>query len=208
MTVHERDILDALLDVFAERGCFNTSVDAVAASVGIGKGSVYRHFESREALCQAALAHGASGLVSHCRQVWEAEPDRPPEARLLAVVTELVALNERADPQSPDTLLRLSCSNRWTGAGQASEALTSAFVLLVRDWQAAGLCGRGEDPRWIAAVLLGLVSSLPLTVRAGADGSDQTAIRLVRLLRRGFAAESGAGGPSTPIRAPRANVEG
>jgi len=193
MTVHERDVLDALLDVFAERGCFNTSVDAVAASVGIGKGSVYRHFESREALCQAALAHGASGLVAHCRQVWEAQAGAAPAARLLALITELVALNERTDPQSPNTLLRLSCSNRWTGAGQAPEALTSAVVPLVREWQAAGLFDAGEDPRWIAAVLLGLVSSLPLTVAAGAEGHDQTAARLVRLLRRGFAADSGVG---------------
>jgi hypothetical protein len=103
-----------------------------------------------------------------------------------------MALNERADPQSPNALLRLSCSNRWTGAGQAPEALTSAFVPLVREWQAAGLCDPGEDAHWIAAVLLGLVSSLPLTVSAGADAGDQTAARLVRLLRRGFAADSEA----------------
>lgn len=193
MTPGDRDILDALLDVFSERGCFNTNVDAVAATVGIAKGSLYRRFESREALCRAALDHGTRGLVVHCRQVWDADPAAPPATRLLALLTELVALNERTDPQSPNTLLRLSCSNQWTKGGQAPGALTAAFVPLVEEWQAAGLFDPAEHPRWIAGALLGLVSSLPLTAGAGAEQAKSLASRIVVLLQRAFppAAPSG-----------------
>lgn len=185
MTVQHRDILEALLDVFAERGCFATNLDAVAATVGIGKGSLYRHFESREALCRTALDHGARRLAAHCQQIWAAGAERDPRARLLAVVTELVTLDARADPLSPNALLRLSCSNRWTGSAQPPPAVTTAFVPLVRESQAAGVLDAEEDPQWIAAVLLGLVASLPLT-GGSAAGPEPTAARLVALLQRAF----------------------
>lgn len=187
MALREIEILHALLDIFAERGCFATNLDAVAAAVGIGKGSIYRHFESRDALLRAALEYAAAGLVGRCRQIWDAGPEAPPAARLLAVVAELVALNERSDRQSPNALLRLSCSNSWTASGEGPGTLASAFVPLVQEWQAAGLCDPAEDPRWIGAVLLGLVSSLPLTLKTDTDGPEPLAARLVTLLQRAFA---------------------
>jgi AcrR family transcriptional regulator len=186
MTVQNREILDALLDIFAERGCFATNLDAVAATAGIGKGSLYRQFESREALCRAALDHGARRLAARCRQIWDAHGDAAtPGARLLAVVTDLMTLDARGDPLSPNALLRLSCSNRWTGRDQRAPALTSAFVPLVQGWQAAGALNAQEDPHWIAGVLLGLVSSLPLT-GASPEEPEPVVARVAALLQRAF----------------------
>lgn len=87
----------------------------------------------------------------------------------------------------------ISCSNQWTTGSQAPGALTAACVPLVEQWQAAGLCDPAEHPRWIAAVLLGLVSSLPLTVGADAGQTESLASRIVVLLQRAFppAAPSG-----------------
>ncbi|OFW05229.1 MAG: hypothetical protein A3I61_10765 [Acidobacteria bacterium RIFCSPLOWO2_02_FULL_68_18] len=186
MALREVEILRALLDIFAERGCFATNLDAVATAVGIGKGSIYRHFESRDALFRAALEYGAAGLVARCRQIWDADPGALPAARLLAVVTELVALNERSDPQAPNTLLRLSCSNQWTPSGDVPGTLAAAFVPLVQEWQRAELCDPAEDPHWIGVVLLGLVSALPLTHKPGTERPEPLAARLVTLLRRAF----------------------
>ena len=42
----ERQILDAALAVFAERGFQNASMDAVAERVGVTKPVVYTHFGS------------------------------------------------------------------------------------------------------------------------------------------------------------------
>ena len=50
----ERQILDAALAVFAERGFQHASMDAVAERVGVTKPVVYTHFGSKEGLLLAA----------------------------------------------------------------------------------------------------------------------------------------------------------
>jgi TetR/AcrR family transcriptional regulator, repressor of fatR-cypB operon len=49
----EAAILDAALALFAERGFHGTAVPLVAERAGVGAGTVYRYFESKEALVNA-----------------------------------------------------------------------------------------------------------------------------------------------------------
>ncbi len=46
-------ILDAALDLFVERGFFGTAVPDIADHAGVGAGTIYRYFESKEALVNA-----------------------------------------------------------------------------------------------------------------------------------------------------------
>jgi AcrR family transcriptional regulator len=46
-------ILDAALGLFAERGFHGTAVPLVAEKAGVGAGTLYRYFESKEALVNA-----------------------------------------------------------------------------------------------------------------------------------------------------------
>lgn len=46
-------ILDAALDLFVERGFFGTAVPEIADKAGVGAGTIYRYFESKEALVNA-----------------------------------------------------------------------------------------------------------------------------------------------------------
>jgi TetR/AcrR family transcriptional regulator, repressor of fatR-cypB operon len=46
-------ILDAALDLFVERGFHGTAVPLVAERAGIAAGTIYRHFDSKEALVNA-----------------------------------------------------------------------------------------------------------------------------------------------------------
>jgi len=46
-------ILDAALDLFVERGFFGTAVPEIADRAGVGAGTIYRYFESKEALVNA-----------------------------------------------------------------------------------------------------------------------------------------------------------
>src|SRR5258707_1870489 len=56
-------ILQAALELFAERGFHGTAVPLVAARAGVGAGTLYRYFESKEALVNALFRHWKSELT-------------------------------------------------------------------------------------------------------------------------------------------------
>jgi AcrR family transcriptional regulator len=60
---HHRAILDAATQVFSRFGFAKASVDDIARRAGVGKGTVYLHFESKEALF-ATVVRGVWGKVT------------------------------------------------------------------------------------------------------------------------------------------------
>jgi AcrR family transcriptional regulator len=56
----DRAILDATLELIAERGVYEFRTEDVAARAGVGKGAIYRRYGSKDELVTAAIA----GLVS------------------------------------------------------------------------------------------------------------------------------------------------
>ena len=48
-------ILAAALELFSERGYAGTNIRELSASLGMGKSSLYRHFESKEDIWNALL---------------------------------------------------------------------------------------------------------------------------------------------------------
>lgn len=195
-------IVHSLLSSFNEHGCFETTLDQVATEVGIGKGTLYRHYSSREDLFGAALQAGIDALMARCRDTWEMHaPDF--DAAFRALISDFVALNHRGDALSPATLERLSCSCRWLNPSHPEDGkLELALVPLAQRWQAAGLLERTADPSWIAAVTLALVNSPGIRrrnvqelVEPSAAGTAprrpvhaaDIADRIVEALRRSFA---------------------
>ncbi len=54
-------LLDAALDAFTQHG-IDASLEAIARSAGVGVGTLYRHFPTREALALAAYQHDVERL--------------------------------------------------------------------------------------------------------------------------------------------------
>jgi AcrR family transcriptional regulator len=87
-------ILEAAVRVLAERGAEGTSIDAVAAEAGVGKGTIFRRFGDRSGLFQALLDE-------HLRAFQDAfmfgppplGPGAPAEDRLAAFVDGLLDLH-------------------------------------------------------------------------------------------------------------------
>ncbi|MEW6027362.1 MAG: TetR/AcrR family transcriptional regulator [Planctomycetota bacterium] len=50
-----REILEAASDVFARNGYHLTDVDVIAGNLGVGKGTIYRYFPSKEKLFTAVM---------------------------------------------------------------------------------------------------------------------------------------------------------
>lgn len=63
-TERSLEILDVAVQTFAAKGYNQTDVQEIADRVGVGKGTVYRHFGNKEALFLAAVAHARDALIS------------------------------------------------------------------------------------------------------------------------------------------------
>ncbi len=69
-------VLRAAQEVFGESG-FDVPLDEIATRAGVGAGTVYRHFPTKEALFQAVVADRVSDLVADAeRRATEADPGR------------------------------------------------------------------------------------------------------------------------------------
>jgi AcrR family transcriptional regulator len=80
-------IIRAALELFYSQGVHATGVNEVAERAGVSKLSLYRHFESKEGLLDAALRHRSDHVVAWLREASQ-DPDDPVE-RILAVFDAL-----------------------------------------------------------------------------------------------------------------------
>ncbi len=83
---HEREelIIQAAEEVLLERGYYETSMDEIAARVGIAKGTIYTHFPGKEELVLAIFKRDMQKFLQGIDGIIEAEPT--PRARLEALL--------------------------------------------------------------------------------------------------------------------------
>lgn len=92
-TVQTKEIRDAILDatdkLLARYGYQKMTIDDLAAEVGIGKGSIYLHFKSKE---EIALSHVDRIIERLCARLETiAKSDLPPDERLRKMSLERVS---------------------------------------------------------------------------------------------------------------------
>lgn len=81
-------VLDVALETFATEG-MSVALGEIARRAGVGAGTVYRHFPSKERLFEEVLAHRAHELVRLGRAL--AEDGEDPGTRFFAFFDEVVA---------------------------------------------------------------------------------------------------------------------
>jgi AcrR family transcriptional regulator len=62
-TTKREAVLDAALELFEERTFYGTAMPLVAARAGVGAGTIYRHFESKEVLANELFRFWKDGLT-------------------------------------------------------------------------------------------------------------------------------------------------
>lgn len=68
-------IVNGAAEVFAQNDFHDVLTDDIAHRLGIGKGTIYRYFRSKEDLYLAAIAEGLSGLRAAVEQVTAEDTD-------------------------------------------------------------------------------------------------------------------------------------
>lgn len=151
------DILAAAVRVFARKGFAATRIEDVAVEAGIGKGSVYLAFGSRDELLDAAFEamHTASEATIRAARAG----DDPPLERLADLVCSVLTAAS-ADPQLARVALDL-----WTvGRGEVDAPLDMAAIYAAYRTAITGLLEEAADDGSVRAG----VGAVEATVIVGA----------------------------------------
>lgn len=88
----EARILDAAMKIFAEKGLEKGTIQDIAGGAGIGKGTVYQYFSSKDEIFRALL----SGFFAEMVREWQAlvEMEMHPAEKLRMIVESAFAMLE------------------------------------------------------------------------------------------------------------------
>ncbi len=156
-------ILDAATEVFSRREFDEVLTDDVAAAAGVGKGTLYRYFPTKDDLYFQILVRGFDELDA---VLAVPRPAAEPVADRLAWVAREVVRIFRG--RQPFTLLPRVSERRLCARRRELDRRRAALIRFVEETVAAGVA-RGEvrplDPRVGAELFIGMVRAA--TYRAG-----------------------------------------
>jgi AcrR family transcriptional regulator len=151
-------VLRAARDAFAESG-YGVPLDEIAVRAGVGPGTVYRHFPTKEALFEAVVAARLRDLVTDAR----ARADSSDPGAAFFGFLARVAAESAAKRDLPDAI---------SVAGSLRDELNAALELLLQRAQRAGAVRADVRTPDLIVLLKGLFASL-------ADVSDSVQRDLV-----------------------------
>ncbi len=164
-------VLDAAREAFAEAG-FGVPLDVIAARAGVGPGTVYRHFPTKEALFEAVTLARVEDLV----EVARAGADSTDPSGALDAFLARLAYEAAAKRDLPDALGGVGAE----AVALARTELYKALDLLLARARAAGAVRVGIG----ASELLALIKGLLQAVQESSD--PDLPARLVAVVRDGL----------------------
>lgn len=159
-------VLRAAREVFAESG-FAAPLDEIAARAGVGAGTVYRHFPTKEALFEAVATARVADLVADARR---RATENDPAAAFFGFLARLGAEIE-AKRDTSDAIAVL---------GPLRDAMQDALALLLTRAQQAGAVRQEVTTADLIAIVKGLLA-------AARDEADPgRSARLLAILTNGL----------------------
>ncbi|MEU0672418.1 helix-turn-helix domain-containing protein [Streptomyces sp. NPDC006172] len=169
-------LLEAAAEAFAEHG-EGASLDDIARRAGVGSGTLYRHFPTRQALLEAAYVDRIEAFAVRADELGAR---LPPREALVAWLIDLCAGTLQV--RGMKALLGSAVTD---GAGRAVPACAAsvkdAATRLVEAAQREGALRADLDPMEVLRLAHGLASAAELT-----DGGGDSIRRYVTLLTEGL----------------------
>lgn len=165
-------VLEAAMDAFAASG-FGVPLDEIAARAGVGPGTVYRHFPTKEALFEAVTAARIEDLIADAQaRAGGADPGE-------AFFGFLARLREEA-------LAKRDIPDAIAVPGALQEALHGALEVLLTRAQQAGAV-RGD----VTALDLFVLLKSAMTAFHDASTTVGTGERVLAVITAGLRADGG-----------------
>ena len=199
----ERLILRAAMELLAERGYHEMSLDDIAARVGIAKGTIYLHFARKEDLVLALMEYGMNSFLRTLDEALSGEAS--PQEKLQAVIEQLVG--SLADPnrqlistvlQNPEMRNRLI--ERREAMGERWKEPRRRLAAVIDQGKAQGVFDTKLPTPLILNMLMGLLSPhshLEPGEQGNLSTQEMTAL-LSRFFFKGIAADAGDASSAAP----------
>jgi AcrR family transcriptional regulator len=183
-------IVQCAAEIFSQREFHEVLTDDIAQRLGIGKGTIYRYFKSKEELYLAAITEGLNGLSAAVTAVLR--QDAPLETTIEAVVRTMIAyfwhqrdffvLVHRIEP-------KLKAQERADWQNRRNEMVSMVRRVLER------ALARGEigplDTRLAVEVLFGMIRAACL-YRSESDRPEELTRQVTSFFLRGLIGDAPA----------------
>jgi AcrR family transcriptional regulator len=176
-------LLDAAVRAFSQAGP-EVTLDAIAKDAGVGIGTLYRHFASREALVDAAYRNELARLCDGAEELVQTlPPDEATRAWMDRFVEYMTTKRGMADA------LRAVIASGGNPFAHSRDRLTSAITTLLSAGATAGVLRSDVDAADVLASLSGV------SLAAGEPAQREQAGRLLDLLMDGLRYRPGVSSP-------------
>ncbi|VVB64318.1 HTH-type transcriptional regulator BetI [uncultured archaeon] len=169
----KKRIIAAGVEVMSEKGYSQTTMEDIAANLGVSKGALYLYFKSKEDLIVESAKNMQSHLSQLRRMQVDASPERSPldvwieimdnflpfDPKINALYFELVAITER----NPE-INKISAKN----LGEEIEMIEHEIA----SQQQKGQICTDADPRTIAVAMISIFNGLRLMNVLGVDRNE------------------------------------
>lgn len=184
-------VLEAARSAFEERG-LAVPLGEIARRAGVGPGTVYRHFPSKDALFRATVVDRIRLFTYTARELAEANDPGAVFFRYLAAVVRLSARNKALQDA-----LEASVEGRFRPSAEVEEDFRAALHTLLTRAQKSGDVRKDVDTEDVMALLFGCLS-MERRRGAGAPAGRMTVLMCdsLRAGRRGNVTKLPVGGVS------------
>ena len=167
-------LIDAAKTAFSEVG-LNVSLEEIARRAGVGIGTLYRHFPSREAVMEAVYRREVEQLVNAVPHLLESSPAGDALHQWMHLFVNYIATKRLFAPSLGAAMGRASTPNR-----TPAELITQAIATLVKGAVRSGDVRKDIDPSDLLRALVGVSYGNP------DPGWEASARRLVDILMDGL----------------------
>ncbi|GLY51785.1 TetR/AcrR family transcriptional regulator [Lentzea sp. NBRC 102530] len=136
-------VLSAARELFAEQG-FDVPLDEIAGRAGVGPGTVYRHFPTKQALFQAVTESRVQAMIS------SAAPSEDPGADLTAFLTKMAG----------EAAAKRDMSDAIAVPSELRDSLHATLGGLLERAQAAGAVRPDITTQDLVALMKGMLQSM------------------------------------------------
>jgi AcrR family transcriptional regulator len=158
-------LLAAAAEAFAEHGADDVSLEEIARRAGVGIGTLYRHFPTRQALLEAVYRDQVEALRARADELIAT---KPPAEALATWLRDLVDFGKTKRMLTTALLTTHNKDSELMSSGSAMVRGAAADVLTHA--QQAGVVRADADP----ADLMRLVHAISMTTEWAGGDSEQT----------------------------------